>query len=166
MLIRGATPRDLAAVAEMHGRCSPQSLLNRYRAGGRRPAVAALERQVREPLSFVVVTYGGTIVATAVANPDAQHGRDAAEIGLLVEDAWQGWHLGRELMSHIAGATLVCGYHEVVAYPATSLIAAQRLMIDVGHTRVVVDPNGTHLHTYLAESAALGLGPVRERLAS
>jgi hypothetical protein len=166
VLIRGATPRDLAAVAEMHGRCSPQSLLNRYRMGGRRPAVAAMENQLREPLSFVVTTYGGTVVATAVANPDTQHGRDAAEIGLLVEDAWQGWHLGRELMSHIAGATLVCGYRELIAYPATSLVAAQRLMIDVGHTRVVVDPAGTHLHTYLAESAALGLGPVRERLAS
>ncbi|HEY3716286.1 MAG TPA: GNAT family N-acetyltransferase [Jatrophihabitantaceae bacterium] len=166
VLIRGATPRDLAAVAEMHGRCSPQSLLNRYRMGGRRPAVAALENQLREPLSFVVATYGGSIVATAVASPDAQHGRDAAEVGLLVEDAWQGWHLGRELMSHIAGATLVCGYRELIAYPATTLVAAQRLMIDVGHTRVVVDPTSTHLHTYLAESAALGLGPVRERLAS
>jgi GNAT superfamily N-acetyltransferase len=166
VLIRGATSRDLAAVAEMHGRCSPRSLLNRYRAGGRRPAVAALERQVREPLSFVAATYGGTIVATAVAGPDPHHGRDAAEIGLLVEDAWQGWHLGRELMSHLAGATLVCGYRELIAYPATSTIAAQRLMIDVGSTRIVVDPAGTHLHTYLAESVALGLGPVRERLAS
>jgi GNAT superfamily N-acetyltransferase len=166
VLIRGATLRDLATVAEMHGRCSPRSLLNRYRAGGRRPAVAALENQLRETLSFVAATYGGTIVATAVASPDAQHGRDAAEVGLLVEDAWQGWHLGRELMSHIAGATLVCGYRELIGYPATSLAPVQRLMIDVGHTRVVVDPDGTHLHTYLSESAALGLGPVRERLAS
>jgi GNAT superfamily N-acetyltransferase len=165
-VIRGATPRDLAAVAEMHGRCSPKSLLNRYRAGGRRPAAAALENQLREPLSFVAATYGGVIVATAVASPDAQHGRDAAEVGLLVEDAWQGWHLGRELMSHLAGATLVCGYRELIGYPATSVAAVQRLMIDVGHTRVVVDPYGSHLHTYVSESAALGLGPVRERLAS
>jgi L-amino acid N-acyltransferase YncA len=166
LLIRAATARDLKAVAEMHGRCSPQSLLNRYRAGGCRPAVAALEKQLREPLSFVAATYGGTVVATAVAAPDPRHGPDAAEIGLLVEDAWQGWHLGRELMSHLAGATLVCGYRELIAYPATSLVMAQRLMIDVGSTRIVVDPDGTHLHTYLSESAALGLGPVRERLAS
>lgn len=165
VLIRGARARDLQAVAEMHGRCSPRSLLNRYRNGGRRPAVAALERQVREPLSFVAATYSGTIVATAVATPDPDHG-DAAEIGLLVEDAWQGWHLGRELMSHLAGATLVCGYRELIAYPGTSLRAAKRLMIDVGTTRIVIDPDGPHLHTYLSEAAALGLGPVRERLAS
>ena len=166
VLIRGARPQDLTAVAQMHVRCSPQSLLNRYRAGGRRPSVAALERQLREPISFVAQTYGGTVVATAVATVDARHGRDSAEVGLLVEDAWQGWHLGRELMSHLAGATLVCGYHELIAYPGTSMAAAQALMIDVGHTRGVEDPAGAHLHTYLNESAALGLGPVRERLAS
>jgi Acetyltransferase (GNAT) family len=166
ILIRGARPRDLAAVAEMHGRCSPQSLLNRYRAGGQRPAVAALEKQLREPLSFVAATYGGTIVGVAVGSADARHGRDAAEIGLLVENAWQGWHLGRELMSHLAGASLVAGYTELIAYPATSLVIAQRLMVDVGHTRVVTDPVGAHLHTYLSESVVLGLGPVRERLAS
>lgn len=166
VLIRGARPRDLAAVAQMHGRCSPNSLLNRYRAGGQRPAVAALEKQLREPLSFVAATYGGTIVGAAVASADPQHGRDAAEVGLLVEDAWQGWHLGRELMSHLAGASLVAGYTELVAYPATSMLIAQRLLVDVGHTRVVADPGGTHLHTYLSESAVLGLGPVRERLAS
>jgi L-amino acid N-acyltransferase YncA len=166
VLIRGAAPRDLAAVAQMHGRCSPQTLLNRYRAGGRRPAVVALEKQLREPLSFVVTTYAGTVVATAVASADQRHGGDAAEVGLLVEDAWQGWRLGRELMTHLAGATLVCGYRELIAYPGTSTATAQRLMIDVGHTRIVIDSDNTHLHTYLSESAVLGLGPVRERLAS
>lgn len=166
ILIRGATPRDLAAVAEMHGRCSPHSLLNRYRAGGQRPAVAALEKQLREPLSFVAATYGRTIVGVAVASADPQHGRDAAEVGLLVEDAWQGWRLGRELMSHLAGASLVAGYTELIAYPATSVTVGQRLLVDVGHTRIVTDPAGTHLHTYLSESVVLGLGPVREQLAS
>jgi GNAT superfamily N-acetyltransferase len=166
ILIRGARPRDLAAVAEMHGRCSPQSLLNRYRTGGRRPAVAALERQLRLPLSFVAATYGGTIVGVAVTSADPRHGRDAAEVGLLVEDAWQGWHLGRELMSHLAGASVVAGYAELIAYPATSTTLAQRLMVDVGHTRVVADPAGAHLHTYLSDRVVLGLGPVRQRLAS
>lgn len=166
ILIRGARPGDLAAVAEMHGRCSPRSLLNRYRAGGQRPAVAALDKQLREPLSFVAATRGGTIVAVAVGSADPQHGRDAAEIGLLVEDAWQGWHLGRELTGHLAGASLVAGYTELIAYPATSMVITQRLIGDVGHTRVVADPDGAHLHTYLSESVVLGLGPVRERLAS
>jgi GNAT superfamily N-acetyltransferase len=166
VVIRGAGPRDLAQVAAMHGRCSAQSLLNRYRAGGRRPAVAALEMQLRHALSFVACTYDGAVVATAVAAADSLHGQDAAEVGLLVEDPWQAQGLGRELMSHMAGAALVCGYAEMIGYPATSVAAVQRLMIDVGHTRIVMDPRQPHLHTYLPESSALGLGPVRERLAS
>jgi predicted N-acetyltransferase YhbS len=166
VLIRPATPRDLAAVADMHGRCSPQSLLNRYHSGGRRPSAAALETQLRLTLSFVAATYSGTIVATAVADVDTRHGPDSAQIGLLVEDAWHGWRLGRELMSHVAGAALVCGYHEIIGYPGTSVITAQRLMIDIGHTRIVLDSQPTHLHTYLSESTTLGLGPLRERLAS
>jgi L-amino acid N-acyltransferase YncA len=121
---------------------------------------------LREPLSFVAATYGRTIVGIAVASADPRHGRSAAEVGLLVEDAWQGWHLGRELMSHLAGASLVAGYAELIAYLATATEIAQRLMVDVGHTRVVADPGGAHLHTYLSDAVVLGLGPVRERLAS
>src|SRR3954468_20504222 len=34
LLVRPSTARDLAAVAQMHGRCSPRALLDRYRAGG------------------------------------------------------------------------------------------------------------------------------------
>lgn len=166
LLVRSAVPRDLASIARMHGRCSARSLLDRYRAGGRGPAVAALDRLLRRPLGFVAAQADGEVVAWAVAATDQMHGPDSAEIGLLVEDEWQGLGIGRELMTHLAGATLVCGYRELIAYPATSPIPAQRLMIDVGHTRVVMVPAEMHLHTYLPEAAALGLGAVRERLAS
>ena len=94
------------------------------------------------------------------------HGRDSAEIGLLVEDEWQGIGIGRELLVHLAGAAVVCGYTELVAYTATSTVPMQRLMLEVGHPRVVPDPAHSHLHMALPESAALGLGAVRERLAS
>jgi GNAT superfamily N-acetyltransferase len=166
LLIRGATPRDLHAVAAMHWRCSPQTLLDRYRAGGRGPAPAALEQLLRRPLSFVVASAQGEVVATAVASTDARHGRESAEIALLVEDQWQAQGIGRELTTHLAGSALVCGYTELIGYTATSVVPAQRLLLDIGHTRVVLDKMHAHLHTYLPESAALGLGPVRERLAS
>src|SRR5436305_13427354 len=63
LLIRPARPKGLPAVARMHGRCSARSLLDRYRAGGRGPAVAAMERMLRRPLSFVASTAGGGVVA-------------------------------------------------------------------------------------------------------
>jgi GNAT superfamily N-acetyltransferase len=134
--------------------------------GGRKPAVAAVEQLLRRPLSFVVSTPPGEVVATAVASADPAHGRDSAEVGLLVGDAWQGQGIGRMVMAHVAGSALVAGYSELIGYPATTTGAAQRLFLEVGHTRIVPHPAHTHLHTFLPESAALGLGPIQERLAS
>lgn len=45
-----------------------------------------------------------------------------------------------------------------------AVAAAQRLMVEVGRTRMVPDID-MHLHTYLPDSARLGLGAVRQRLA-
>jgi len=64
----------------------------------------------------------------------------------------------------MAGLAQARGFHELIAYPATAMAAAQRLMVEVGRTRIVPDVDA-HLHTYLPESAALGLGSVRQRLA-
>jgi N-acetylglutamate synthase-like GNAT family acetyltransferase len=166
LLIRGANPRDLAGVATLHARCTPQSLLDRYRLGGKAPAIAAIEQMLRRPLTFVAVNAEGDVLATATATVDARHTRESAEVAVLVDDKWQDKGIGRELVTQVSASALVCGYTELIAYTATSPVAAQRLMLEVGHTRVVTSSEGMHMHTYLPESAALGLGAVRERLAS
>ena len=166
ILIRGSGPRDLTAVGAMHGRCSPPTLLARYRAGGIGPAASALDLMLRRPLSFVACTGRGEIVAAAVAGADPWHNEDSAEVGVLVEDAWQRRGLGRELVAHLAGAAFVCGYSEMIVYPATARLAAQRLALTVGRTRVATDTDSPHLHVQLRESTTLGLGAVREHLAS
>lgn len=166
LTIRPVHLRELSNVAAMHSRCSPTTLLDRFRAGGKGPSVIAMDQMVRSQLSFVAVTAHGEIVAMAVGEPDRLHGGDAAEAGVLVEDAWQGKGIGRELLSHLAGAALVHGYSELITYTATAAAETQRLLLDIGSTRVVNDRQRPHMHTYLPESAALGLGAVRERLAS
>ncbi len=162
--IRPSTARDLAAVARLHRRCSPRSLLDRYRAGGRPPAVAAVDELLRRPDTFVAATPDGEVLAIASLARDPNHNHLCAELGLLVDDAWQRLGIGGELTCHMAGLAQASGYHELIAYPATAMAAAQRLMLEVGRTRVVPDADA-HLHTYLPESAALGLGSVRQRLA-
>jgi GNAT superfamily N-acetyltransferase len=157
---------DLYPVARMHTNCSPETLLNRYRAGGRGPAIAALERLLHQPLVYLAVTFESEVAAIATVTVDPAHDPDSAEVGILVADAWQRRGIGRELMSHVAGAALVCGYTELVAYTGTSTAAVRRLMTEVGHTRMVPDFRYPHLHTFIPESATLGLGAVRERLAS
>ena len=164
LLIRPSTPRDLAAVATMHRRCGARSLLDRYRFGGRPPAVAALDEMLRRPDTVVAATAAGEVVATATLTRDRAHSHLCAELGLIVEERWQRLGIGTELTIHMAGLARATGFCELIAYPATAMDAAQRLMLEVGRTRVVPDVD-QHLHTYLPESAALGLGSVRQRLA-
>ena len=164
LTVRPSAARDLAAVAQMHSRCSARSLLDRYRSGGRPPAVAALDLALRRPYSIVAETPTGDVVATGSLGHDGIHNPHCVEVGLLVEDRWQRLGIGTELMSHLAGAAQIAGYRELIAYPATAMHAVQRLMIGVGRTRLVPDVDA-HLHTYLSESSSLGLGSVRQRLA-
>jgi GNAT superfamily N-acetyltransferase len=164
LIVRPSSARDLAAVAQMHSRCSARSLLDRYRFGGRPPAVAALDQTLRKPYSIVAATAEGEVVATGSLDRDQVHNHFCVEVGLLVEDRWQRLGIGSELMTHLAGVAQVAGFHELIAYPATATAAVHRLMVEVGRTRMVPDAD-THLHTYLPESATLGLGSVRQRLA-
>jgi GNAT superfamily N-acetyltransferase len=164
LLVRPCGPRDLAAVAQMHRRCSARSLLDRYRSGGRPPAVTALDRMLRRPYGVVATIASGDAVAFGALEPDPLHDAHCVAVGVLVEDGWQRLGLGRELLTHLAGVAQVAGYRELIGYPATALNPAQRLMIEVGRTRMVPGSEA-HLHTYLSESATLGLGAVRQRLA-
>lgn len=164
LLVRAATVRDLPAVAQMHRRCSARSLLDRYKFGGRPPTVAALDAELRNPHGIVVVTPEGRVVAHAALAQDAGHSFTCAELTLLVEDAWQKRSIGRELLAHLAGVAQVQGWSELIVHPGTAVPAAQRLMVEAGRTRMVPGTDA-HLHTYLPESATLGLGAVRQRLA-
>ena len=166
LLIRGTSPRDLTALAAMHSRCSAAALLDRYRLGGRAPSPVALEQLLRRTLAVVACTGRGEIVAMAVASPDPTHDEGAAEVGLLVQVDWQRRGLGRELLTHLSGGAYVCGYSQLITYMSESVTAAQRLLTVIGRTYFVPDPEVPHLHTYLTESSALGLGAVREHLAS
>jgi GNAT superfamily N-acetyltransferase len=157
LTVRGATPQDLPGVALMHGRCSAKTLLDRYRSGGRAPAVVILDRHVREPLSFVVTTENGRIVGLARVAPDTEHSFGTADVGILVEDAWQRLGIGRRLLRHSAAAAALTGYRQLVTYPGTIAGVVQRMLAGVGTTRVIADPQ-RHLHTSLPDSARLGLG--------
>ena len=164
LLVRPSEARDLPAVAQLHARCSSRSLLDRYRIGGRAPAITALDRDLRGRFSVLVTTAYGVVVAHGSVAPDPAHGSECAELGLLVLDSWQRRGIGGELATHLAGVAQAAGFAELIVYPATALAAARRLMVEIGRTRLVPDTD-VHLHTYLPASATLGLGLVRQRLA-
>jgi GNAT superfamily N-acetyltransferase len=157
LTVRGSIPQDLPGVALMHSRCSAKTLLDRYRVGGRAPAVLILEHQLREPLSFIVSSDDGRIVAQAQVIADTDHPIGSAQVSILVEDQWQVLGIGRALLRHCAAAAALTGYRQLIAYPGTTAPVIQRLMAGVGTTRLVADVQ-RHLHTSLPESARYGLG--------
>jgi GNAT superfamily N-acetyltransferase len=166
-----AGPADAAALRAMHDRCGPATRYARFHGllrelpEGYLAGALAGDPAVHDALVVEVAAPGGRrLVGLGSACRLDRPGPPAADVGLLVEDAWQRLGIGTELMSHMAGLAQALGYHELIAYPATAMVAAQRLMLEVGRTRVVPDADA-HLHTYLPESAALGLGSVRQRLA-
>ncbi len=157
LTVRGAGPQDLPGVALMHGRCSAKSLLDRYRAGGRPPAIIELDRQVRDPLTFVVGSDEGRLIALSRVAPDAGHALGSGEIALLVEDNWQGLGVGSALLRHTAAAAAFAGYRQLIAYPGTTVATVQRMMAGIGTTRVRTD-GIRHLRTVLGQHAKDGLG--------
>lgn len=158
--VRGAAPRDLPAVAQMHRRCSAKSLLDRYRTGGQPPAIHMLDRHGRDQLSFVAVTDEGRVVATSRVAPDVDHPFGSAELAMLVEDDWQHIGIGRALLRHCAAAAALTRYRQLIAYPGTTVAAVQRLMSGVGTTRLMTGGQ-RHFHTALPDSARFGLGQFR-----
>jgi GNAT superfamily N-acetyltransferase len=157
LTVRGATSQDLPGVALMHSRCSAKTLLDRYRVGGRSPAVLILDRHVREPLSFVVTADDGRVVAMALVSSDTAHTFGSGEVAMIVEDDWQQLGIGKALLRHTAAAAQLCGYRQLISYPGTTVTAIQQLMQTVGTTRVIADTQ-RHLHTSLPDSARFGLG--------
>src|SRR5437763_10610955 len=101
--VRGALRSDLPALARMHGRCSGDTLLQRYQRGGLPPALPTLDELLRSPLVVVVQTPSGAVVAMANASRPATAPGCAPEptwvtqLGLVVEDGWQQLGIGRRL---------------------------------------------------------------------
>ncbi len=161
LTVRGTTAQDLPGVALMHGRCSPKSLLDRYRTGGRPPAISVLDGSLRDRLSFVASCDDGRVVAMSRVATDPAHAMGSGEVSVLVEDSWQRLGIGRRLLRHTAAAAALCGYRQLIAYPGTTSTGVQRLMAAIGTTRVMSDPH-KHLHTNLPDNIKRSLGSMED----
>lgn len=115
--IRLARPEDADAVAAMHERCSQQSLYLRYLSGvgeWRELALRWLSGGHRGA-TLAVMNEGGAIVGLGHVFPDVSNDVDAAEIAVIVEDAYQHCGIGTRLVRHLLGLAERLGFDEVVA---------------------------------------------------
>ena len=115
--IRLARPEDAEAVAEMHSRSSEQTRYQRYFA----PVTDWREDQLRRiagghrGATLVAQDAQGNIVGLGNVFPDRPGDTEAAEIAVIVEDAWQGRGLGTRLLLHLVDLARRQGFSELVA---------------------------------------------------
>lgn len=155
LVVRGARPGDLEAVATMHGRCARSTLLQRYGTGGRAPSLPVLTDVLAQPLVLVVLTGPRQVVALAsVAVGRQPLAEFTAEACLLVEDAWQRLGIGRTLAGHLGASMRYLGYGQVTTSSATVSLPLTRVMEHLGTTRVHAGRAGARITTRLQLSAA------------
>jgi GNAT superfamily N-acetyltransferase len=121
--VRRAAERDRAALDQMFARCSSQTRYRRFHGHvnvlpGRYLTEALSGRPVHFALVAVVATdpraepAGGQVVALASCRRGAA---GAAEVGLLVEDAWQRLGIGGSLLREIVGYAHRNGIRQLTA---------------------------------------------------
>jgi predicted N-acetyltransferase YhbS len=109
---RHATDQDVGAVLALHRRCSPQTLEDRFHV----PVTEVPEHLVR---ALVTPERGWSIVAE---QGDEVIGHGCAgelsigqvEVGLLVDDAFQGTGVGTRLMRDLASTAAERGYDSLL----------------------------------------------------
>jgi len=116
--VRLARPHDTAAVAAMHERCSQQSRFQRYFT----PMDTWREEHLRRISgghrgATLVATAGeADVVALGNVFPAGDPQASAAEIAVIVDDAWQRRGLGRAMLRHLIDVARQLGFASVRAY--------------------------------------------------
>lgn len=133
VVLRHGEVGDVAAVAAMHQRCSPASRYKRYLSGLSAPSRRHLVSLVAPPSGHALVAEVGhgderRVVALANLMWDGPY----AEIGLLVEDAWQGRRLGAALLRRLMRLSRDIGVRAVYLHTQPTNLALIRLVAGLG----------------------------------
>lgn len=156
--LRLGTPGDADALAAMHDRCSAQTLYFRYHA----PVARLTPRMARALLlppagTSLLLTVDGEVVAAGMFAPDpAAEEPDTAELGLLVEDAWQQRGLGARLLRSLAQEAAGAGLETLSCLVLPENDAVLR----------TVDRAGLHAHARFVDGVVeyrVPVGPLRGR---
>ncbi|GAA0242332.1 GNAT family N-acetyltransferase [Cryptosporangium japonicum] len=141
--MRAATGHDLAAVNDLHRRCTTRTLCRRYHAGRDRLSAAEWGRMVDPAL-------GHTLLITDPAADDVLIGfanvmrttRDGtAEVSLLLHDEWQGVGIGRAVARQLVLFARREGFTTVVAWAEPDNRRALGLLRGIGARPDAVEPD-------------------------
>jgi GNAT superfamily N-acetyltransferase len=113
---RPVRPDDASLFCRLWERLSPETVYRRFHAPLRRPPVGAdrlvrVDHDLREALVAVV---GGDVVGVARYDRSPAD-RSTAEVAVVVEDAWQGVGVGRQLLEQLTGLAARRGVRTLTA---------------------------------------------------
>ena len=110
--LRAATSADALLVGALHARCSPATRRSRFLSPTPRLGPGELESLLGGQAVLAVTIDGGSAVAVANLDTDAD-GPGAGRCTVLVDDAWQGRGLGTALVRRVADAAAEQGLVEL-----------------------------------------------------
>jgi ribosomal protein S18 acetylase RimI-like enzyme len=109
---REATADDLGPVLDLYARCSPQTLEQRFHLPVTRPTERLVAGLVRPRAGWsIVAEQGDEVLGHGVAG---RLDDERVEIGLLVDDAFQGTGVGSHLVRDLARSAAARGYRSLV----------------------------------------------------
>ncbi|GAA0265135.1 GNAT family N-acetyltransferase [Cryptosporangium japonicum] len=130
---RRASVTDVDAIAAMHDRCSDETRFRRYHSGLTRVPRKQLARLVNPRLGVALVgEVDGTIVALGNLMWCGADDATPAELGLLVEDAWQSRGLGTAVTRRLLAAAVDAECDRIHALVRPDNVPMLRLLAGLG----------------------------------
>ncbi len=105
---------DLSRITAMWERCSLATRIARFHAPVRDIPASYLETVLSDPSTHLVALHGSAGAVAALASLIPGRG-GSAELGVLVEDAWQRHGIGRQLVAHLIAAACARQITELTA---------------------------------------------------
>jgi RimJ/RimL family protein N-acetyltransferase len=146
VLLRPIRPGDAPALTQLYDRLSPESAYQRFFAVMRRlpPDWARILAVVDHDRRAAIVAAGPDGELIGVARYGTEPGADAAEIAVVVQDAWQGRGLGTILLSALLDHAVSRGITKFLAYVLADnhrmlrLIGRQGVVTERSHDQSIV----------------------------
>jgi GNAT superfamily N-acetyltransferase len=109
------TGSHLPAIAAMFQRCTLATRIARFHAPVRHIPASYLKAALDDPAASVMAQHGSSGEAVALASLIRAASGDSAELGVLVEDAWQRRGIGRRVVTRLIAAAPARGITAVEA---------------------------------------------------
>jgi N-acetylglutamate synthase-like GNAT family acetyltransferase len=156
-VVRQATLADVEAVADLHDRCSDETLFNRYQVPLQLPMKARMTRRLVAPDNGValVVQQGQEVVAHGLL----ELVDETWTFRLLIQDAYAGGNLGTLLVKHAASHAKASGADRLTLITAESNDSLLRAVGNAGFMARIERRDGSvHISVPLAAVRAIETG--------